>query len=392
MHLVIARQNAKGLMTVISRPPLIVHIIYRLGIGGLENGLVNLINATPVDRYRHAIVCLAGYTDFAERITRKDTSIYDLQKSPGKDPGYYVRLFKLLRKLRPDIVHTRNIGTLECQFIAAAAGVKHKVHGEHGWEVGDLLGRQRKHVLLRRLSRVVISRYITVSRHMMDWLENVIQIPADRITQIYNGIDAGRFQPRQRSEGAGSFVVGTVGRLDPIKDQKTLLRAFAALLSTESNSEADIRLVIVGSGAMRQELEELTAALGLTSQVDLAGASDNVAALLKTFDLFVLPSLSEGISNTILEAMSSGLPAVVTNVGGNPELVVNGVTGTLFEPGDINALAGLMRASLEQPESRRQQGSAGRLRAVEEFGLNAMVDAYLGLYDKEIGHTETAGG
>ena len=170
--------------TVAEQPPLVVHIIYRLGIGGLENGVVNLINRMPADRYRHAIVCLAGYTDFANRLQRDDVTLHDLEKKPGKDPGCYLRLFRLLRKLRPAIVHTRNVGTLDCQLVALLAGVPCRIHGEHGWEATDLHGRNARYRWLRRNSRFFVHHYMTVSADMQHWLENVIGIPAGRTTQI----------------------------------------------------------------------------------------------------------------------------------------------------------------------------------------------------------------
>ncbi len=364
--------------------PLIAHVIYRLDIGGLENGIVNLINSTPRELYRHVVICLAGYTEFANRIRRDDVSVFDLEKPPGKHPGYYLRLYKLLRKLRPDVVHTRNIGTLDCQFVALAAGVRHRIHGEHGWEASDLRGRNRKHVLLRRLSRLVVGRYMAVSRDGSDWLQNVIGIPEERITQIYNGTDTDSFTAVRERRESNSFVIGTVGRLDPIKDQLTLLSAFALLRDRSSEGGQALSLVIVGAGEMRQQLEDFVLRHGLKSSVTLAGSSDDVAAMMRTFDVFVLPSLNEGISNTILEAMASGLPVLATNAGGNPELVVDGVTGSLFAPGDSEGLAELIRMSIENPEARLQQGAEGRSRAVGEFSMAAMKERYMDMYDSEL--------
>ncbi|MFO7580368.1 MAG: glycosyltransferase, partial [Nitrosomonas halophila] len=118
-------------------PPLIAHIIYHLGVGGLENGLVNLINHMPETRYRHVIICLKGYSEFHKRLHRDDIEIIALNKREGNDLRYYGRLFKLLRQLKPAIVHTRNLATIETQLVAVAAGVKARVHGEHGRDVFD---------------------------------------------------------------------------------------------------------------------------------------------------------------------------------------------------------------------------------------------------------------
>ena len=114
------------------QPPLIAHVIYRFGIGGLENGLVNLINNMPAGRYRHAIICLTDYTDFRNRLKSQDIPVIAVHKRDGKDFSAYVRLWKIFRKLRPDFVHTRNLGTVDVAIPAALAGVRYRIHGEHG--------------------------------------------------------------------------------------------------------------------------------------------------------------------------------------------------------------------------------------------------------------------
>ncbi len=124
--------------------PLIAHVIYRLDFGGLENGLVNLINRMPPERYRHAIVCLAGVgAEFRQRLQRASVEVVSLDKRPGKDVAVYARMWRTLRRLRPDIVHTRNLGTVDMQWVAAACGVRRRVHGEHGWEATDPRGTNR---------------------------------------------------------------------------------------------------------------------------------------------------------------------------------------------------------------------------------------------------------
>ena len=130
--------------------PLIAHVIFRLDIGGLENGLVNLINHMPESRYRHAIICLQNYTDFRLRIRREDVPVFALNKAEGKDFHLYSQLWHLLRNIKPHIVHTRNLAALDCQFVAALAGVRARVHGEHGWDMMDLHGSNFKYNLLRR--------------------------------------------------------------------------------------------------------------------------------------------------------------------------------------------------------------------------------------------------
>ncbi|HHQ42191.1 MAG TPA: sugar transferase, partial [Chromatiales bacterium] len=135
------------------RRPLVAHVIYRLQTGGLENGLVNLINRLPRERFRHAVVCLTEATAFAARIEREDVRVHELRKREGNDPALLWRLWRLFREMRPAIVHSRNLAALEAQLPAALAGVPCRIHGEHGWDVHDPDGRSRRYRLVRRLYR-----------------------------------------------------------------------------------------------------------------------------------------------------------------------------------------------------------------------------------------------
>lgn len=371
--------------------PLVVHVVHRLAVGGLENGLVNLINHMPAERYRHAIVCMTEYTDFRERIRRGDVECFALGKRAGQDFGVYVRLWRLLRRLRPDIVHTRNIGTLECVLPAFAAGVRGRVHGEHGRDMADLRGDNRRYIVLRRLCNPLIGRFVAVSRDLADWLVASVRIPPSRIAQIYNGVEYARFLPASDGRAglpnpgfapAGAVVIGTVGRMQGEKDPLNLLRAFLRLVDATPGGRERLRLVFIGDGPLRGEAQRLAGESGCEDIVWFAGVRDDVAALLRGLDVFVLPSLAEGISNTILEAMASGLPVVATRVGGNPELVDDGRSGTLVPAGDPEALAEAIRAYVEDPELRRGHGRAGRLKVEQEFSMERMVQRYLAVYDE----------
>ena len=145
-------------------PLLIAHLIYRLDYGGLENGLVKLVNRLPAARFRHAILCLAGHGEFRRRVTRGDVEVVSIGKHDGKDPGAYLRVLGHLRRLRPDVVHTRNLGTIDLQWLALAAGVRHRVHGEHGFGADDPRGLSRRTLRIRRACRPAIQRYVAMSR------------------------------------------------------------------------------------------------------------------------------------------------------------------------------------------------------------------------------------
>lgn len=363
--------------------PLVVHVIYRLDVGGLENGVVNLLNRLPRERYRQAVVCLAGYgAEFRERIERSDVEVVSIGKQPGKDPRMYARVWRAFRRLRPAIVHTRNLGTVDLQWVAWAAGARHRVHGEHGWEAADPQGRDPRTLRIRRACRPVIERYVPMSRDLARWLADDVGVAPSRIRQLYNGVDTLRFAPPATGMRDDSTVtVGTVGRLDPVKNQGRLLEAVAAL-GRRDPRYSQVRVLVVGAGPQDANLRARAEELGLGGRIEFTGASSDTAPLFRRMHVFALPSLNEGISNTILEAMATGLPVVAGRVGGNPELVQEGVTGSLYDPTLPDALERALEPYLAQPSLRGLHGVAGRERAVQHFGLDGMIQRYLDLYDE----------
>jgi len=380
--------------------PLIVHVIHRLAVGGLENGLVNLINRMPADRYRHAIVCLTRATDFAARITRADVPIVELDKPPGTSIAIHARFHGIFRDMRPAIVHSRNLGALEAQLAAAVVRVPVRIHGEHGWDVHDPDGTSWRHMAIRRLYSPLVTRYVALSQHIASYLCARVGIARDRIERICNGVDCERFRPDPSARARlphlalrdpGLVVIGAVGRLEPIKDQVTLAKAFVVALARDPAMRSVLRLAIVGSGSLRPAIEAELDAHGARGLAWLAGERDDVAALLPAFDVFALPSRAEGISNTLLEAMACGVPAIATAVGGNPELIAAEETGELVPPSDVQALADAILRLARDASLRACMSAASRRRAVECFGIAQMVGRYTQLYDRELARRRARG-
>lgn len=370
--------------------PLIAHVIFRLDYGGLENGLVNLINHLPAGEFRHAVICLTDFTEFRDRIVRPDVTVHALRKPPGNGLSTHVRMYRLLRELRPAIVHSRNLAALEFQIAATLAGVPIRIHSEHGRDANDVDGSNWKYLAVRRAIRPFVHHYIALSRDLERYLRDRIGVDGARLSQIYNGVDLGRFHPPSGGRRAPlplpgfaddqSIVIGTVGRMDAVKDPVNLAEAFARLARMIPESRSRLRLVMIGDGAQRPAVEACLQRHGLRDQAWLPGARDDVPALLRAFDVFVLPSLSEGISNTILEAMASGAPVVATDVGGNPELVVEGETGALVSRADPDALARALLDQVRQPAVRLAQGRRAVQVIHERFGLPVMVARYASIY------------
>jgi len=370
--------------------PLVMHVIHHLVIGGMENGLVNLINHMPEERYAHVCVCIEDFSSFRSRIERSDVEVIALQRSRIGIWELRRQLYHLCKQLKPAIVHTRNLSGLDALLPSWLAAVPHRVHGEHGWDVGDLRGAGLRSKALRTMHSPLVNKYVAVSRDLASFLRHRIGIRQSRISQIYNGVDTTRFAPRRGNETLpvpdnfreqGVVVFGTVGRLQAVKDQATLIRAFGQLTREHPRAAQRARLMLVGDGPLRNQLKDLADSLALAGRIHFTGASDDVPATLAAMDVFVLPSLNEGVSNTVLEAMASGLPVLATSVGGNPELVRDDVTGRLFPPQDVEKLCSLMAQYLDEPEQRVRHGGGARRRALDEFSLQTMVDRYVDLYD-----------
>ncbi len=369
--------------------PLIAHVVFSFDYGGLENGVVNLVNHLPDDRSRHAIIALTRATDFRKRLRRSDVQVYELHKSPGKDPGLYLRLYRLLRSLRPDIVHTRNLPTLEAAVVARLAGVRACIHSEHGWDIYDPEGRSRKYRALRRVVSPAVNRFVTVSQELERWLTGIVGVTGSKVECICNGVDMTRFDtsppvgpavlPAERFP-PGAVVIGSVTRFSDIKDPLNLVRAFIAARTLEPT--IDLRLLMAGDGALRAPAQQLLDSAGAAQFAWLPGSRDDVPRLLRSVDVYALGSRREGISNTVLEAMASGLPVVATATGGNLELVQDGVTGRLVAAADPAALSQVLVDYARNPAMRAAHGAAGRARVEREYSLERMISRYEALYQR----------
>lgn len=367
--------------------PLVVHVIRRLDYGGMETMLIDLINRMGDTPYRHAVICLKDYTGFRDRIASPAVEVFTLGKREGKDLISYWRLWRLLRRLRPALVNTYNLATLDVAPFARLAGCR-VVHAEHGWEAGRE-AVPSKYIRLRQLMRPFIDRFVAVSNDLQDWLRDTVGVSAARVVCIHNGVDDARFlrdaSERLRArERLGieekTFVIGTVARLDPVKAQTLLVEAIGKL-SGDPGSRA-VLLLMVGEGPERGRLEALIRTRELDHLVQLIGARDDVPELLNAFDVFALPSCNEGVSIAVLEAMAAELPIVATRVGGNPEVVADGETGLLVVPGDAEALAAALARYRDDAALALAHGKKGRARMRSEFSLDSMVQRYLRLYDE----------
>lgn len=370
----------------------IVHVIHRFDTGGLENGLVNLINNLPVEKYHHTVVTMKGANpEFVKRVKTNNLDIIDLDKQDGNDFGVYKRFFSILGQLKPDILHTRNTGTLEMQVVGWLRRVPFRVHGEHGWDVNDMHGSNKKYRILRRLIRPFVHRYVALSIEARDYLRNIIHVPSKDIAHICNGVDTSRFHPDNAAAEdypgdviqSDSLVFGTVGRLAQVKNQTYLMDAFIQLLKQVPQSASRLRLVIAGDGVLLPELKSMAQKAGVEKQVWFAGNRADIPNIMAGMDVFVLPSLAEGISNTILEAMASGLPVIATEVGGTPDLIMPALKKThLVDVGKVSELTALMQNYVASDSLLSDNSAAVRQHCEQHFSIETMVNKYHRLYQE----------
>jgi len=374
---------SRGLV-VRAGPPRIVHVIPTLRIGGLEKVVVRLIDYLGPDVSQ--VVVTPDRTGPVSQLIPAGVPVVPMGDQHGPDRWNAIRMARLFRKLRPDIVHTRNWSCIDAVVAARLAGVPVVIHGEHGRDAADPEGKNRRRQRIRRLLAPLVTEFVAVSNDLARWLVEEVRIPARKVFTIHNGVDTRSFSPDGRDSARhalgvpdGSIAIGTVGRLDPVKDHLGLIRAFFRI-----TSDPRVVLYIAGGGPCQSELERMIRSLGLIHRVHLLGERDDVAKILRGLDVFVLPSLGEGLSNTILEAMATGLPIVATRVGGNPELVLHELTGLLVEPRSSDSLVAALLRYVDDPGLRAAHGKAARDRTDSKFGLLPMLSAYHDLYGRHL--------
>lgn len=355
-----------------------MHVIFALQPGGMEFGVVKLVNGLDRSRVRSSI-CSTKPVGEMKALVCPEVPLFELHRRDGNDLRLVWNLYKLFRDERPHVVHTHAWGTLlEGLLAARMARVPIVVHGEHG-----TLQLKKYQRWLQRAGWSWADQVLSVSSRLAERMVSEMRYPHDRVRTLRNGVDLSRFRTGQRLAArewlrltGNELVIGTVGRLVPVKDQATLLDAVAIL----RNRGVRVTTVIAGDGPLRERLREKAVSLGIAADVRLLGHRSDVDRVLAALDVFVLSSVSEGLSNTILEAMATGVPVVATRVGGADELVVDGVTGTLISAGSPDGLATALEELLLDGVQREAMGTAARRRAESEFSLPTVLVKYQQLY------------
>ena len=362
----------------------ILHVVENLERGGLERMVIDLAGVQRAAGHRCRVICLFQPGALAGELETQGIQVQACRKRGGFDLGALRRLRGWLRATPGAVVHTHNANA-HYHTAAAAIGlpIARLINTRHG--MGAAQPRSRGEWLYRRAMRRTDTVAAVCEAARARFAQQGVS-PRGRLLSVPNGIRTDRFPPASEERRAalrsdlglasGMRIIGTVGRLNPVKDQATLLRAFARV----HGEFADTALVLVGDGALRGSLQSQAAALGIADAVRFLGDRSDVRELLQGFDLFALSSLSEGYSMALLEACASGLPIVATDVGGNREIVVDGSNGRLVPPARDDALAEAFAALLREPAGAIVMGRAGRDWALREASIETMARRYDVLY------------
>ena len=405
-----------ALNAALAPPRLVAHVVDRLDGGDAGGGraLLDLIAHMPGERYRHAVLCLRDHGVLHDDLRDSGVEVIDLHKRDGANPAHFLRMVRALRALRPDLVHTRDLGALEGQLAAALAGVRLRVHDEYGRGYGQGSGpdggfgmsgarptgsrgigpwRPSRPSLLRRMLRPLVGHYIAASAEQERWLIEQVGAEPSRVSHIASGVDSLEFHPRLGPHAAvgpegfmrdDAFVIGSVGRMDDAKNDTTLVEAFLRLISSPHVAHGRLRLLIVGDGPMRAECQAMLERAGAGHRAWLPGERTDTAQLMRAMDLMVLPALAEGSGNVLLEAMATGLPVVATSVGVHKELVQPGLTGILVPPMSPDIMAAAIADYCRIPEMGARHGARARGQVIAHHSLPAMARNYLAIYDSLI--------
>lgn len=388
----------------------VMHLVYSFDVGGLERIIANCIASLP-DNYEHTIVALSDYSEEFVAQLAKPVKMIALNKPQGQSWGTFKQFYSVLKQEKPDILHSYNLASFEFQTMAALARVPFRLHAEHGRDVHDPDGSNKKYQLLRRLVAPFVHKIVSVSDDLHQWLINVVGLSDKKCHLILNGVDTAQYKPSAGKLGqhdaalpsktepvntepsvARKLVFGHVGRLQAIKNQKNLIASYELACEQSEKFKAETKLVVVGKGPLQEALEQQIAKSSCQQHIEMWGERHDMPAVYQALDVFVMSSDAEGVPMTMLEAMSSGLPVVSTRVGGIPE-ITSKQQAILVDAKSVEALSeGLLlmfdkfKAEGEYSTVFSDMQAASQQLVEERFSQNNMINNYLALYQQGLAH------
>ena len=365
----------------------VLYVIGQLGRGGAERQTAELVRRLPRDVFEPVVCCLHGSDVLGDEMEDAGVRVIYLGKKEGVFSGSTMRLASIIKRERPAVLHSYLFSAnWRCLIAGRLARVPLIISSVRNVDIHVRSSKVVFEWILAGLTDRVIANAEAVKKHVS--VRHLV--PAEKIHVIYNGVGLERAEGRANDGDvteAGGVPAAAVapdrgGRVAMIasltrkKDHGTFIEA-ARLIAREA---PDARFRIVGDGPLHHELDALVTSMGLSDVVELTGARDDIGAILSEADVSVLTSLKEGCSNVVLESMAAARPVVVTDVGGNGELVEDGVTGYLVPAGDAAGIARRVLELLKDPDLRRRMGVEGRVRARARFTAGRMVDDTVAFY------------
>jgi glycosyltransferase involved in cell wall biosynthesis len=364
-------------------PIRVLHIITNLGIGGAERLVVSAARGLPRDRFESVICCLTDRGPLAREVEADGVTVHCVNAYPGlSNPLAFTRLVSIIGSVQPTIVHTHlQAPNLYGRLAACLVRVPIVIATEHN----VYTGKARRYIAVERMLARLTSALVAVSSEVQQFLGRQLRLPLARIQVIRNGVAA----PQPTTEGVAALTarigavptqlrLATIASLTSKKGHDVLLRALALL----AGRGLCVAAVFAGDGPERARLELIAAELKLRDSVHFLGAVSNPADVLAATDIFVLPSLVEGLPLALLEAMRAGKPIVATSVGGIPEAVTSGINGLLVAAADDVALADAIAILAASPQQRAELGDRARARADRDFTEERYVGELASLYDE----------
>ncbi|MHB2147446.1 glycosyltransferase [Calditrichota bacterium LG25] len=370
---------------MVSKKIKVAHLINYLSPAGKEVGIVKLLNGLNPDVFAPVLIVMGKVFDTMGLDVEK-TKLLEIVKGEGNDFSLIFKLKDIFKEEGLDIVHTHSWGTLVEGITAAKlARVPIVIHGEHGSYHKDFKRKWVQKIMFNWADQV-----LSVSALLADDLSRTLGVRREKILPILNGVDTEKFKPqpekrefyRKKLNGnADTIIIGTIGRPMKVKNHQLMIKALARL----KKKNRPVKFIIIGDTPMyslRDELEKLARELDVLEDVLFMGYRDDIPGYLNAFDIFVLPSLSEGCSNVIQEAMATGLPIVASRVGGNPELIEHEREGLLFTSNSLEELVNAIQYLIENPQRAKQLGQNALKKARRQFALPVMIKSYEELYLK----------
>ncbi|MGO1788326.1 MAG: glycosyltransferase [Sphingobacterium sp.] len=362
----------------------ILHITFNMGIGGTEQVIRQLVAHLPVDQFANHILCIDGEVGpLGNLIVEEGGCVTSIARTPGFDWALIRHIRAIIKEKVIDIVHCHQYTPFVYGWFGALGTSARLVFTEHGRFFPD---RYRfRAVFINPMMALTAGSVVAISHATKNALSRYEFIPRSKIEVIYNGIKPLTAGPKDKSEikqslgvPADTFVFGTVSRLDPIKNQELMLRAFARFREINHDS----MLLVVGDGPDKGSLVQLARELDIERSVWFVGFITQPCQHMAAMDVFLLSSHTEGTSMTLLETMSLGIPVIATNVGGNPEIVKDKQTGLLTSPGSVEDFLSAMNGLYENSQKRESMSAESIKRFRQRFAADQMAKAYGSIYKR----------